>query len=65
VIPVDSVLRFVSIDHDSAFWAHVLKAKPQVIASLLEEHAWLSNELLGELKRKVVSETCVCCFSLN
>ena len=65
LIRVDFVFRFVSIDHENAFWAHVLRAKPQVMASLLEERAWLSNELRGEFKRKVVSERCVCCFCFD
>jgi hypothetical protein len=46
----------VSIEQDNAFWAHVLRAKPRVMAELLGDTSWVSHKLHGELKRKVVAE---------
>ena len=48
--------RFVSIEHDSPYWAHVLRARPRLMASLLGDTSWLSHKLHGELKGKVVAE---------
>lgn len=48
--------RFVSTEHDSPYWAHVLRGRPVDIASLLGDSSWLSHKLHGELKGKVVAE---------
>jgi hypothetical protein len=35
---------------------HVFRARPSTFATLLHDTSWLSHELRGEVKRKVVAE---------